>query len=140
MADKIFIDTSVWLAYYLSDDRDHLKIKKLLEELIADKAIIYTSSDVIDETVTRLIYTTSPRFVKKFIDFINAGITTGNPIQLWIDEQSQQDAFEFVVKFLEHKLSLTDCTTIVLLKRFNINTLITLDSDFRKVGFNVLPS
>ncbi|OGD85907.1 hypothetical protein A2164_02995 [Candidatus Curtissbacteria bacterium RBG_13_35_7] len=139
MAEKIFIDTSAWLAYYLSNDRNHLKIKKLLKGLIANKAIIYTSNDVIDETITRLIYTTHPRFVKKFVDLLKAGIKTGNLIELWVDELLQQEAFELAIKFSEHKLSLTDCTIIILVKRFNINLLVSLDSDFKKVGVNVLP-
>lgn len=139
MAYKAFIDTSAWIAYYLSDDKNHIKIKKLLKELIADRAIICTSNDVIDETVTRLIYTTHPRFIKKFVDFIGESIKGGNLAQFWVDDQVQLDAFALAVKFLEHKLSMTDCTTLVLLKRFNIDSLISLDSDFRKVGINTLP-
>lgn len=139
MARKAFIDTSAWVAYYLSDDKHHVEVKKLLEGLIADKIIICTSNDVIDETVTRLIYSTSGRFVKNFIDFISKSISAGNLLEFWADDQAQQEAFDLAVKFIEHKLSLTDCTTIVLLKRFNIDSLISLDSDFRKVGINTYP-
>lgn len=139
MAYKAFVDTSAWIAYYLSDDRHHLKIKKLLKGLILDKATICTSNDVIDETVTRLIYATNPRFARKFIDFIKKSIEGGNLAQFWVDDQLQMEAFDLAVKFIEHKLSLTDCTTIALLKRFNIDSVISLDSDFKKVGVKTLP-
>ena len=139
MASKAFIDTSAWIAYYLSDDRHHIKIKNLLKGLIVNKATICTSNDVIDETVTRLIYTTHSRFVKKFIAFISESIKGGNLVQFWVDDQVQLEAFDLSVKFLEHKLSMTDCTTLVLLKRFSIDSLVSMDSDFTKVGVNTLP-
>jgi len=139
MAKKAFIDTSAWVAYYLSDDKNHLKIKIFLEGLISDRVIICTSNDVVDETVTRLIYSSSRKFVKYFIDFISESINTGNLLEFWVDDQVQQEALDLAVKFIEHKLSLTDCTTIVLLQRFNIDSLVSLDSDFRKVGINTLP-
>ena len=139
MADRAIIDTSAWIAYYLSDDKYHSKIKKILKELIANKIVICTSNDIVDETVTRLIYTTNPRIVKKFIDFTRESLRTKNLIELWIDEQLQQEALALTLKFSEHKLSLTDCTTIALLNRFNIGSLVTLDSDFRKVGISVIP-
>jgi len=139
MAYKAFIDTSAWIAYYLSNDKNHIKIKKLLKGLIVDKAIICTSNDIIDETVTRLIYMTHSRFVKKFVDFISDSIKGGNLVQFWVDDQVQLEAFALSVKFLEHKLSMTDCTTVVLLGRFSVDSLVSLDSDFRKVGVNTLP-
>ena len=138
MADRAIIDTSAWIAYYLSDDKYHSKIKKILKELIANKIVICTSNDIVDETVTRLIYTTNPRIVKKFIDFTRESLRTKNLIELWIDEQLQQEALALTLKFSEHKLSLTDCTTIALLNRFNIGSLVTLDSDFKKVGISVI--
>ena len=138
MADRAIIDTSAWIAYYLSDDKYHSKIKKILKELIANKIVICTSNDIVDETVTRLIYTTNPRIVKKFIDFTRESLRTKNLIELWIDEQLQQEALALTLKFSEHKLSLTDCTTIALLNRFNIGFLVTLDSDFKKVGISVI--
>src|SRR3989344_6002158 len=136
MADRAIIDTSAWIAYYLSDDKYHSKIKKILKELIANKIVICTSNDIVDDTVTRLIYTTNPRIVKKFIDFTRESLRTKNLIELWIDEQLQQEALALTLKFSEHKLSLTDCTTIALLNRFNIGSLVTLDSDFKKVGIS----
>jgi len=139
MAYKAFVDTSAWVAYYLSDDKNHIRIKNLLKGLIVDKAVICTSNDVVDETVTRLIYMTRPRFVKEFIDFIGESIKGGNLVQFWVDDQLQLEAFALTVKFLEHKLSMTDCTTLAVLKRFNIDSIVSLDSDFRKVGVNTIP-
>lgn len=134
-----FIDTSGWISYFLSNQFKHSTIKKLIKQLKKDRVALYTSNDVIDETVTRLVYHTNPQVVIKFIDFIAEGIKANFLIQLWVDEEIQLEAFKLVQKFAEHKLSLTDATTIALVKKFNIDSVISLDSDFIKVGIPTLP-
>ncbi len=135
---QFFIDTSAWLAYYLSDEPDHIRIKNIIKTLLKENRTIVTSNDIIDETVTFLIYN-KPKLVPKFIDLIKKTITTSSVIQLWVDEEIQVHAFELVQKFQEHKLSLTDATTIALVKKFSIDSVISLDSDFIKVGIPTLP-
>ena len=71
--------------------------------------------------------------------FIYQSIETGNLIQFWTDEKIQKDAWQTMKKFKDHKLSLTDATTMVIMERFKVYTILTLDSDFVKVGLDVLP-
>ncbi|MBI4039032.1 type II toxin-antitoxin system VapC family toxin [Candidatus Daviesbacteria bacterium] len=137
--NKIFIDTSAWISYFGSDQPKHINIKSLIKQFTKDGVVISTSNDVIDETVTRLIYDTNIKIVKKFTNLIRNSIKHNSLVQLWVDEQIQGEAFEIVDKFSEHKLSLTDATSIVLINRFNIDTVISLDSDFKKVGIKTLP-
>lgn len=136
---KVFIDTSAWISYFGSDQPKHINIKSLIKQLIKDGVAICTSNDVIDETVTRLIYDTNIKIAKEFINLIKNSNSTNSLVQLWVDGQIQSEAFEIVEKYAEHKLSLTDATIIVLMNRFNIDTIISLDSDFKKVGLKTLP-
>ena len=64
---------------------------------------------------------------------------TNSLVQFWIDEEIQNEAFELVQKFSEHRLSLTDATSIALIKKFSIESIISLDTDFIKVGIPTLP-
>lgn len=139
MANKIFVDTSAWISYFGSNQPKHINIKNLIKTAIKDGEVICTSNDVIDETVTRFIYDTNIKITLEFINFIKSSITKNNLVQLWIDEQIQAEAFKLLEKFGEHKLSLTDVTTLVLMNRFNIDIVISLDSDFKKVGLKTLP-
>lgn len=140
MANKVFVDTSAWIAYLGSDQPKHIKIKNLIKQFIKDGVVLCTSNDVVDETTTRFIYDTNIKITQRFISLIKDSIAKNNLVQLWVDEQVQAEAFEVLIKFAEHKLSLTDATSIVLMKRFNIDSIISLDSDFRKVGIKTLPS
>src|SRR3989344_5755995 len=124
---QVFIDSSVWLAYYLSDEPDHIRVKNLIKNFHKEGKNIITSNDIIDETVTFLIYH-KPQLVKKFIDFIQKTISANTLVQLWVDEEIQVQAFELIQKFQEHRLSLTDATTIALVRKFKIESVISLDS------------
>lgn len=138
MSNQVFIDTSAWIAYYLSDETNHIRIKSIIKRLLKERTIVFTSNDVIDETVTRLVKTTNSKIVAQFIKVISENISKNSLTQLWVDEQIQAEAFELVQKFAEHKLSLTDATTIALIKKFNIESVVSLDSDFVKVGIHTL--
>jgi len=139
MANKIFVDTSAWISYLGSDQPKHINIKNLIKQLIKNGVVICTSNDVIDETTTRFIYDTNIKITGQFINLIKNSIAKTNLVQLWVDEQVQAEALETIIKFAEHKLSLTDATSIVLMRRFNIDSIISLDSDFKKVGIKTLP-
>lgn len=139
MTKKVFVDSSAWISYSLSKQPKHSTIVKLIKQLRRNHVVICTSNDVIDETVTRLIYHTDPRIVEKFINFIKQSLEAKSIIQLWVDEQSQNKAFGLVEKFSEHTLSLTDATTVVLMQEFGVESVISLDSDFVKVGVTTLP-
>jgi len=117
VANKIFVDTSAWISYLGSDQPRHINIKSLIKRFIKDRVIICTSNDVIDETVTRLIYDTNIKIAEKFINLIKDGVKNHSLIQLWVDEEIQNEAFGLIQKFSEHKLSLTDATTTVLVKK-----------------------
>lgn len=136
---KVFIDTSAWISYCLSGQPKHSTVKKAIKQLIKDNVIICTSNDVIDETATRLIYDTNIKIVEKFINLIKTGQEANNLVQLWVDEEIQEEAFELAQKFAEHKLSLTDATTIALVKKYSIDSIISLDSDFAKVKAPLFP-
>ncbi|MBI3290078.1 hypothetical protein HYZ78_01650 [Candidatus Microgenomates bacterium] len=70
---------------------------------------------------------------------MKSGLEKGAIVQLWTNEEIQNEAFGVVQKYAEHKLSLTDATTIALVRRFNIERVISLDSDFVKVGIATSP-
>ena len=138
MSPKAFIDSSAWIAYYFSDEPGHIRVKNIIKNFVKENFILATSNDVIDETVTLLIYA-KPKLATKFIEFIKKNISANTITQLWVNEEIQNKAFEIVEKYAEHKLSLTDATTIALVKKHNIEAVISLDSDFIKVGINTLP-
>lgn len=139
MSSKIFIDSSAWIAHSLAGEPKHEQVVELIKKFIIEHAVLCTSNDVINETVTRLIYDTNPKITAGFLQFIQQSIERKLLVQMWTDEQIQAEAFILVRKYADQKVSLTDATSVVLMKRFNVDAILTLDSDFAKIGLRVLP-
>lgn len=139
MTPKIFVDTSAWIAYSFKGEKAHDTVVRIINNLIQDGYVICTSNDVIGESVARLVYDTNISIVKQFLKFIQNSTNDGYLVQFWADETVQKEAFDAVVKFYDHKLSYVDAVSYVLIKRFNIEKIITLDSDFKKIGIPSVP-
>lgn len=137
--NRVFVDTSAWLAFILTNDKFHEQIDAELRELYSKSVTIYLTNDIVDETITRLVYDKNLQVAKKFISLLNQGIKEKTITQLWTDESVQLEAFEVLTKYSDHKISLTDATSAVIIDRYNIDAVLTLDSDFKKIGLRSLP-
>lgn len=139
MFRKIFVDSSAWIAFAAEKEPRHVVVVQTVKQCLERGDLLFTSNDVVDETITRLIYTVGYQKASLFLKYFLENLKKNTLRQLWTDEQVQMEAFGLVEKFAEHKFSLTDATTVVLMKRFHIETILTLDSDFAKIGIPVLP-
>lgn len=139
MPRKIFIDTSAWLSFFIPTEKTHIEISRILSNEIKERSLVYTSNYVIDETLTRLIYDASWKTVGLFISHIEQSLDSKYLVKLSVDEQIESEALDLFAKYHEHKLSFTDATTVVLVKNFKIDSILSLDSDFVKLGLSVLP-
>lgn len=140
MNGKIFVDTSAWLAYSIPKDPYHKEFTRLFNEAVSSRSPLFTSNDVADETYTRFRYDSGWNYAKQFINHLQRALQTKSVVQLWIDESVQAEAFALAEKYKDHKLSLTDISSAVLMKNFHITTVFTLDSKhFTALGFKALP-
>lgn len=137
--DKIFIDTSAWIAFAVGDEPRHKEVLRSIEEALKDSAALFTSNDVVDETLTRLVTTVGFHKTKLFYTRLGIHMKKGYVRQLWVDEVLQEQAWQVLEKFSDHRLSFTDATSIAIMKRYAIPKILTLDSDFAKIGIPVLP-
>ena len=139
MDEKYFIDATAWINYVLIGEPHHDEAVAFLKACIEGRKALFTSNDIVDETVTRLRYRVNFNVASDFFLFFQENVKKGLLIQLWVDEQLQLEAWELMEKFREHKLSLTDATSIAIMNRFRMDAIITFDDDFKKVGVRTLP-
>jgi len=139
LSEKIFIDTSAWLLFFQPEEPRHQEISKMFRSFDKGGYKVFISSDVVNELVARLVYCTNKQVLKRFLKILAESKKECSITELWVDEQTRNDALVLVEKYYDNKLSLTDCTSIVLMKRFNISKVVTLDSDFIKVGIPSIP-
>jgi len=136
---KAFVDTSFWLAYFLPDETHHAVCQSAFLDVKEEGRTIFTSNFVIHETLTRLLTQTGWQNCKKFLGFVDRLKTEGELVVLVVDGLIEEQAFRIFEKYHDHNFSFTDATIISLVKKHEIDLIMTLDRGFSKIRLSCLP-
>ena len=130
---SILVDTGAWYAYMDKDDPDHKAVSEILESHFP---FLLTSNFIVDETLTLLRYRHGRHAAVKFGELVFSGELSRFE---YITKKDQERAWQLFLKYDDHCLSFTDCTSFVLMKRIKVEVAVALDSDFRSYGLHCLP-
>ena len=136
----VFVDTSAWISLYKRKDPHHDAVREAFQRLVLDSVGLVTSSDVLDETYTRLRYDAGHRHALDFGSYIRDALQARLLVLRWVNEEISQAAWEIFEKYSDHTLSMIDCTSAVIARTDRVSAVLTLDRDFEILGFAVLPS
>ena len=134
---KCFVDTSAFAALYHRTDEHHEHAKLIWASLRQQEAVLYTSRDVISETVTLVRRRTGYR----------QAVTCGN--DLWenpvlnllrSDTRQDREAWELFQQHADKEFSFVDCLSFVLMKEERIRAAFTFDRHFVQAGFETARS
>lgn len=134
---KVFIDTSAFVSLLVKQDTHHELVVKKHKEYVQHHAIFLTSDYVLDELYTHLVYDLPKNKVGEITAKFDQKIHTKDIRLLPIDETVFSQAKVALLKFCEHKISFTDCTSYVFFKKLALDEIFTLDSDFKKLNLAV---
>ena len=135
----MFIDTSAWVALVSTDDINHTQIKQIIDLNLKKRTPLFTSNYVFCETITRLNTHASWFKTAQFIELFDESLYSKTVRRFWIDKKLEGDSLKFLAKYSNHRFSLTDATIAVLVKTHQLDTILTTDGGFNKIGFKVLP-
>jgi len=133
---KIFFDTGSFIALFVTQEKSHKQVSDKYTQYRKQRALFYTSYYILDELYTRLIYDFGKVATEKIIHLLTKSIEKEEIKVLDIDESTFNKSLDILLKFSEHKISLTDATTYSLCKNLQIDEVFTLDSDFKKIGMS----
>lgn len=133
----IFVDTSAWLALADSHDRDHPRAREFGRRIARGEfGKQVTTNYVLTEAVTiirrRLGLDTA-------VSFAEAVDGSDEVRVFWIEPVHHREAIELMAAQSDKSWSVTDCTSFVVMRAFDISSAFTLDEDFAQAGFAVLP-
>jgi len=127
-----FIDTGVFVAARNKRDINHEKAVNLLREALKGKyGRIYTSDYIFDEAVAvALVRTRKPDIA---IDIGNFILSSKKLRILHVDKLVFMDAWRIFKKYVNKKLSFTDAVSIALMRRYNIDYIMSFDKHFDNI-------
>jgi uncharacterized protein len=127
---KIFVDTSFFVSLYDEKDPNHNEALKLSSNL-PEEALLYTSSEMISESLTVISQKTSK---KRSIDFYDDIL----PIELIIvDIDTFNKSVDLFKKIKSKNVSFADCTSFVICRELDIDAVLTFDKHFKKQGIKI---
>jgi len=130
---KIFIDTSAFIAIFVTKEKLHKDCVAKYTEYKNERAQLFTSLFILNELFTRLVYYFNKNSAEKIVKKLQDSISKEEINILPIDEVLFKKSAETLIKFFDQKVSLTDATTYHLFKDFALDEIFTLDSDFKKL-------
>lgn len=135
----VHVDTSAFVALLWTRDRAHETMRAAFQDLRQRGTPLLTCDPVIGETATRLRYDVGLDATLRFHDLIEQAATVR---QLEIVESSPQlraAAFELMGRFDGLSLSYADAVGAAAAEQRGAEAVLGLDSDFRVLGFRLLP-
>jgi len=133
--DKVFIDTSGWVALFIKNDFNHKKATSTFNEMKKTNTRIYTSDFIIDETITTILARSNHHqstmagkvlFTSKIIQIVN------------VSPDHLQDTWAMYQKYNDKKFSFTDVSSLTIMKSLNITKALAFDQELIQAGIELL--
>lgn len=130
----LFIDTGAFIAKYHSRDNYHQKTLDMWNKIQQYRLRCFTSNFILDETITllgrRLNYHFAAERAKIF--YMSKAFTILRPTL-----EEEVAALRFFEKYIDQKISFTDCISFVLMKKYKISQVFSFDKHFQHAGFTI---
>ncbi|MBI2583151.1 MAG: type II toxin-antitoxin system VapC family toxin [Candidatus Aenigmarchaeota archaeon] len=127
---SVLIDTNIFVSYYNKRDVEHERASKIMPEIFDGRFGKPIVSDYIfDEIITVCLARLKD---KEHVKKIGSDMLSTDIIFVKVSENVFSEAWKFFLS-TDKTFSFTDCTNIALLKIYNIDSIATFDSEFKKV-------
>jgi len=133
--EKVFVDTSGWVALFVDNDQNHKKAVSIFEDIKSLKSLIYTSDYIIDETITTIMARGNHK------QSVSAGeaLFTSKIIKIiHVSADYLQAAWELYQKYKDKSFSFTDVTSFVIMNNLGIRKAFGFDREFLQAGIELI--
>lgn len=135
----VFVDTGAWIALLNRGERLHSKARETYASFSGQGTRLATSSDVLDETTTRLRYDIGLKAALAFRDAVESAQQKRLLRVIWVDANIHRQAWALLERHRDVELSFTDATSSAIARELKSKTVFGFDGDFRSLGFELIP-
>ena len=136
---KVYIDTGAFIALIWQRDTDHARVADAFRRLRQDGTPLLTSAAVVSETATRLRYDAGLPAVTAFRSVLDRAEAQRSMRVRPTDAVLRGAAFDVMERYAGLRLSFADAVGAAIARDERADAILTLDDDFRALGFTVEP-
>ena len=127
----VLIDSGIFIAFHNIKDENHDRAKKLIREIAEGRhGTAYTTDYIFDEAVTTALMRTGKHDIAIELGKHILGVNVKFVSMIQIDLTSFSQAWKLFNKYIDKKLSFTDCVSIAVIKNYGLNKIVSFDRDF----------
>ena len=135
MVEKVFVDTSGWVALFVENDQHHSKARRIYGEMKEARYPLYTSDYIVDETITLVLKRGNH---KQSVLAGNSILSSGIVSIVSVCPDYMDAAWDLYKKYTDKKFSFTDVTSFTIMKELGIVKAFSFDAEFAQAGFLML--
>lgn len=136
MKRSVFVDTSAFVALRNEAEAEHEAARRILADLIAAKATLFTSNYVVAETYTALLVRVGRGEAIEW----GRRFRAGEAIELVrIEDEIEDEAWEILERHRDKRWSYVDATSFALIDRHGGGEAFAFDAHFAQRGLRVVP-
>ncbi len=131
---SVFVDTSALYSVFDAADTHHNRADSIWRELLDSDETLVTSNYVLLEAYALMQ-------ARLGLDAIRILVREVIPVfhVLWVEERDHMSGVAAVLAAGRRNLSLVDCVSFHLMRRFDLRKCFAFDVHFAEQGFDVLP-
>jgi predicted nucleic acid-binding protein len=133
--NRVFIDTSGWVALFVKNDSNNRSAAGIFERIRKEDVDIYTSDYVLDETITLIrmkgdhaasVMAGKAIFESRIIKLVN------------VAPDFLEGTWKLYQKYKDKKFSFTDVSSLEIMKELGIGKALSFDREFSQAGIELL--
>lgn len=135
----IFVDTGAWYAIHDEDDKNHPAAIEYWTEIQQEGHRLITTDEVIQESASLIQGRLGKQVALDFLDQISAGNESGEIVKIPITEEIKSEAWDIFKGHTDKDYSFCDCTSFVVMRRYQYRDAFAFDPHFEQAGFTLVP-
>ncbi len=130
--NRVFVDTSAFIAVFDKDDDLHSEALRLFDEIKNKKIQMVVTDYILSESITTALARAGHRIAVTVGEFILGSHVVD---LIWLDMPLKLKAWEYFKKYSDKQYSFIDCTSFIVMKEMKVNHFFAFDEHFAKAGF-----